>query len=90
MGCLILLVVGIRFKPLAWIGSYSYSIYLFHVFFTAGTRIILHKLNVYDVEIIFSIALATGLLLPILTEKILEKNYFTNLVFLGKGIKRDL
>tara|TARA_B110000211_G_scaffold58679_1_gene65656 strand:+ start:1114 stop:2133 length:1020 start_codon:yes stop_codon:yes gene_type:complete len=90
LGCLILLVVGIRFKPLAWIGSYSYSIYLFHVFFTAGTRIILHKLNVYDVEIIFSIALATGLLLPILTEKILEKNYFTNLVFLGKGIKRDL
>lgn len=88
LGCLILLVVGIRFKPLAWIGSYSYSIYLFHVFFTAGTRIILHKLNVYDVEIIFSVALATGLLLPILTEKILEKNYFTNVMFLGRGNKK--
>lgn len=88
LSCLILLIVGIRFKPLAWIGSYSYSIYLFHVFFTAGTRITLHKLNIYDVEIIFTIALIAGLLLPILTEKILEKNYSTNLVFLGKGNKK--
>ena len=87
-GCLILLVVGIRFKPLAWIGSYSYSIYLFHVFFTAGTRIFLHQLNIYDKEIIFIIALVAGILLPILTEKILEKNCSANVMFLGKGNKK--
>ena len=30
------------FRPLAWVGSFSYGIYLFHVFATAGSRIVLN------------------------------------------------
>lgn len=84
LSCLLLLVVGFRFKPLAWLGAYSYSIYLFHVFFTASTRIFLHKFDIYNTGLIFSTALIAGLILPILSEYILTKNKLTNVALLGR------
>ncbi len=41
------------FKPLAWLGYFSFEIYLFHVFGTAGARIVLNKLQVHDVWVVF-------------------------------------
>lgn len=85
MGCIILLTIGFKSKLFAWLGGFSYSIYLFHVFYTAATRILLHKLGFYDVALLFIAGLTAGLLLPILTERILRENRFTNMMLLGRS-----
>lgn len=85
LGCVLLLTVGFKSNFLAWIGGFSYSIYLFHVFYTAASRIVLYKLDFYNVPLLFAAGLTAGLFLPILTEKILRKNRFTNVSFLGRS-----
>src|SRR5918992_819446 len=45
-GVLLLFRLKIKSSLLIWIGSYAYGIFLFHVFFTGGTRIVLQKLGV--------------------------------------------
>lgn len=67
-----------------WIGKYAYSIYLFHVFFTGGIRIILMKLG-FETEIgIFLITFIVASLVPIIINKILSSNKISALIFLGK------
>lgn len=50
---------------LAKLGRASYAVYLFHVFFTAGTRMVLMRLwPEVDVAVIWALALVAGLLGP--------------------------
>ena len=81
--------VGVRVKPsseiLAKIGIYSYSIYLFHVFFTAGSRIILSKVGVSDINLLFICSLFLGVFGAILTELFFDKYKITRLSLLGKS-----
>jgi glucan biosynthesis protein C len=49
---------------LALIGAYSYTIYLWHVFGTAGARLFLKKLGVHDPMLLFVPGLMVGILLP--------------------------
>jgi len=90
------LVIGILFcvgvlsikrknNILAIIGGYSYSIYLFHVFFTAGSRVILYKIGMTDLTIIFLISIFLGLLFPIIAERILNGTNTTRTLFMGKS-----
>ena len=60
------------FKPLAWLGYFSFEIYLFHVFGTAGARIGLNKLQVHDLWLVFTVSMAMGLLLPVAFKVVLE------------------
>jgi glucan biosynthesis protein C len=50
---------------LALIGAYSYTIYLWHVFGTAGARLFLKKIGVHDPMLLFVPGLMLGILLPI-------------------------
>lgn len=75
-------------RMLVFIGSYAYSIYLFHGFGTAGGRIIMHNVGVYNQLSVFVFAFAIALFLPILADKILSKNRFTAALLLGKLIKK--
>jgi len=61
------------FKPLAWLGYFSFEIYLFHVFGTAGARIGLNKLQVHDLWLVFTVSMALGLLLPVAFKVVLER-----------------
>lgn len=61
------------FKPLAWLGYFSFEIYLFHVFGTAGARIGLNKLQVHDLWLVFTVSMALGLLLPVAFKLVLER-----------------
>lgn len=72
-------------KWLIWFGGFAYSIYLFHAFGTAGGRIIPQKLNINSTILIFVISLITGVIMPIIVEKILERYKMTRILFLGKG-----
>lgn len=65
------------------IGYYSFGIYLFHVFGTAGSRIILMKFDVINNIIVFSMGLFFGILIPIVIELVLEKSKITRRLFLG-------
>ncbi|WP_288205437.1 acyltransferase [uncultured Parabacteroides sp.] len=67
-----------------WLGSFAYSIYLFHGFGTSGGRIIATKLGISSSLLIFIIATVIALFLPILIEKVIDKWQPTRVLFLGK------
>ncbi len=71
-------------KLLAYLGSFAYSIYLFHVFGTAGSRIVLQKLGLADHDLmVFFVSLGFGLIVPIIIEKIFASINILRLLFLG-------
>lgn len=85
VSCTFFLATKLNIKILANIGYYSYSIYLFHVFFTAAARVFLYRLNIHDINLIFIIGLFLGTLGPVLLELVLEGTNPTRVIFLGKG-----
>lgn len=88
--CIALLSLRIESPSLAKIGGFSYSIYLYHVFFTAGTRIFLRNvLAVSDINILFVCSLSIGIIGPIATELFFRGANFTRVAFLGQS-KADL
>ncbi|WCE07647.1 acyltransferase family protein [Pseudomonas sp. JBR1] len=74
------------FKPLAWLGYFSFEIYLFHVFGTAGARIVLNKLQVHDIWVVFTVSMILGLFLPVALKVVLERIsplHFLSVAFFG-------
>jgi peptidoglycan/LPS O-acetylase OafA/YrhL len=72
------------FKPLVWIGTFSYTIYLYHGFGTAGGRIILSYFGLHDHFTVFVFASAIAVLGPVVLEKILVYSKPLRFFFLGK------
>jgi peptidoglycan/LPS O-acetylase OafA/YrhL len=93
--CLFLYFSQVEWAPLAFLGGYSYSIYLFHVFFTAGLRKFLGLVYpTAPAELYFALALVAGALLPIALHRILVRGRWSALLFLGisrdrKGARRE-
>lgn len=67
-----------------WLARYTYTIYLFHGFGTAGGRIILSGLGIHNSLAIFIFATVIATFLPIVVEKVLVRWKFTRICFLGK------
>ncbi|WP_068466658.1 acyltransferase family protein [Candidatus Protochlamydia phocaeensis] len=84
MICLFYIKGQLKLKWLAYIGNFAYSIFLFHTFFTSGSRIILQQMGIADHFSLFSISVLLGILLPILAEKLLSKNSYARFFFLGQ------
>jgi fucose 4-O-acetylase-like acetyltransferase len=68
---------------LAELGYYSYGIYLFHVFGTAGSRIVSRWIGIEGLLPLFLIGLLLGLGFPILLELLLMKSRILRRLFLG-------
>lgn len=81
---LILFNIGWQNKFFVYLGTYAYSIYLFHGFGTAGGRICLSYLGVDNRIIIFTIAMTIALFVPIAIDKLLSGNRLFRMLFLGK------
>ena len=84
------MAINLKINVFARIGLFSYTIYLYHVFFTAATRIALKKIGIVDINSVFILSLIAGVFLPIIVEKVFNKNDITRLLFLGKSKVRRL
>jgi len=84
ISCIFLFLLNLRVRIIANIGFFSFSIYLFHVFFTASSRIFLQNIGFVDMEIIFLIGLVLGVLGPIMIDKIFSGNTHIKYYVLGK------
>jgi hypothetical protein len=70
------------------LGYFSFEIYLFHVFGTAGSRIVLNKLAIHDVWITFAVSMVLGLILPVALKKAVGRFSLLNLAFFGAQTKK--
>lgn len=83
-GCLSLLTLAPTSTLLAWLGSYSYSIFLYHVFFSAALRIYAEKIGLENVHLVFGVSLLAGLLFPIMLHGLFDRHNISRLALLGK------
>jgi peptidoglycan/LPS O-acetylase OafA/YrhL len=79
----LLLRSGWSSPRMAYVGSYSFAIYLLHVFFTAASRIILKKIGVTDIYVLMMAGLAAGLAGPIVSALLISRHAGLNLWLLG-------
>lgn len=83
--CVAALFIRPQIKPLAKIGAYSYSIYLLHVFFTAGSRLSLKLFSINDTNSLVAIGVMAGISGPVLTELAFRRSQILSIYVLGQG-----
>ncbi len=71
-------------RPLAVLGSFSYGIYLMHVFGTAGARILLQRAGIESLTVLAVAGLVAGIALPIAVERAIERRPWLVLLVLGR------
>lgn len=81
---LFLLASQWRQRGLIMIGAYAYSIYLYHVFAAAPSRIILERLGVTDHSLLLVAGLVAGILGSIVIDLIASRYGWSRLLLLGK------
>jgi peptidoglycan/LPS O-acetylase OafA/YrhL len=82
--CFLLLALRPSIPTLSYIGDKSYAIFLFHVFFTAGSRIMLAEAWPSAPNgVIFAVGLAAGIAGPIALTPLLMRHRVTALLGLG-------
>jgi peptidoglycan/LPS O-acetylase OafA/YrhL len=84
LGCAALYYSGLRSSVLSYVGRYSYTIFLFHVFFLAATRVVLDCFGIADVTTHVLIALFITILACIIVHKLCERNFILSWCFLGQ------
>ncbi len=77
--CVFLLRSHLELRWLAWIGVYSFAIYLFHSFFSAASRMALMQMGVRSVATLFIMGLLAGIAGPIVAAMILRRVPWGNL-----------
>ncbi len=70
-------------RSLAFYGSYAYTIFLLHVFFTAGSRMAVHRAGLGHPPLVFAVSLLAGINLPILAERWLNRRPILRRLLLG-------
>jgi peptidoglycan/LPS O-acetylase OafA/YrhL len=76
--------IGVHSKGLIFLAKYSFSIYLFHVFFTAGSRIFLERAGVSNLTAHVATGILAGVAGPILVQVWLARQPLASLLLLGK------
>jgi glucans biosynthesis protein C len=88
-GCLLLLRARVTWIPLAWLGSYAYTIYLLHVFPAAASRIALLRSGADHHALVFASGMVAGLLVPIAADRVLRRFTWSRFAFLGLAARRS-
>lgn len=82
-GTLLLFRFQVKNDLLIFIGSYAYAIFLFHVFFTGGSRIILSKLGLENQVAILVLGVLCAIFCSIIIEILIKKSSFLKFWLLG-------
>lgn len=77
----------ITYAPLAWLGSYSFSIYLLHTFGNVAARLVAQELGIESTGALFVICLLASLLAPIVFERTVGQIPAISWMFLGQRPK---
>lgn len=80
--CGLSMSVNTRSRWLAHIGHLSYSIYLFHVFFTAAVRILLYRLEVQSLTLHVLVGVVAGVGGPVVVHHLLARSKIGRLLFM--------
>jgi peptidoglycan/LPS O-acetylase OafA/YrhL len=83
----LLLRSGWRSPWLACVGSYSFAIYLLHVFFTAGSRIFFTQLQLTNTYALLLLGTPLGIVGPIIAAKVISRSARWNRWLLGSSTK---
>ncbi len=83
-GCATLYYSGLKSSFLAYIGRYSFTIFLFHVFFLAATRVALHYMGVNSIAVHVVVALFFTIAACIVVHKLFERYFILSWCFLGQ------
>jgi surface polysaccharide O-acyltransferase-like enzyme len=79
----LLLRSGWRVRWLAYVGSFSFAIYLMHVFFTAASRLFFSALGLSDPYVHTLLGTAAGVLAPMSAAYFISRSPRLNLYLLG-------
>lgn len=85
---LFLLRDRLRVRALAWLGGFAYTIYLLHVFGSAGARLVLERLGLGHDGWLFVLALVAGLALPVVFELVAGRYRVVSVLLLGTRRRR--
>jgi surface polysaccharide O-acyltransferase-like enzyme len=75
---------GLKIKWLVWLGDRSYSIFLFHVFFTAAIRLTLHAWDVSSTEFHLLAGIVSGIAGPVVLAAFLARWPLLTWLLLGQ------
>jgi len=78
-------LVKVHVPVLARLGDHAYPIFLFHVFFTAATRILLHRAGIDSIAVGLLLGTALGLAGPILLDALMAPGGWARSLLLGEG-----
>lgn len=81
----LLLRSGWRWPALAYVGSFSFAIYLLHVFFTAGSRMAFTHLGVANLYVLLGLGTLLGLAGPMLAAQLISRSARLKLWLLGEA-----
>ena len=82
--CMLIMRTGWTNRGLQYVGKYSYSIYLFHMFAVAPLRVALPKLGIEQPYLLFVLMVVGGLSAPILVEMVAGRFTVTRFLLLGQ------
>lgn len=84
----VVLLMALRHRlsapPLAWLGQFSFAVYLLHVFGAAGSRILLDRVGVSSPVLIFVVALVVAIAVPVAFELTLGRVRMISWAVLGQ------
>jgi len=75
--------LGWRNHLLSRLGDYSFAIYLFHVFFTSATRMVLYKLELHDPLLVLAVSMPLGLLGPVVLQHLIARSQHLGTYLMG-------